>query len=82
MNLLITFLTLMGCAPFETTNREWITADGFQREYWVHVPEYIKNSSNPGLVVMLHGTSGNGLKFYNISGWAEKADRLKTIKMS
>jgi polyhydroxybutyrate depolymerase len=26
------------------------------------------------VVVMIHGTSGNGGKFYNISGWVEKAD--------
>ena len=52
-------------------NQFFTTVDGNSREYYVHVPEsYNKNTKTP-VVFMLHGTSGDGNKFYNISGWKE-----------
>ena len=45
------------------------------REFIVYVPDAAKGSAQVPLVVMLHGTTGDGLKFYNISGWKEKADK-------
>ena len=60
-------------------NQFFTTVDGNSREYYVHVPaDYDKNSKTP-VVFMLHGTSGNGLKFYNISGWKELADSINII---
>ncbi len=48
-----------------------ITSGGDLREYYVHVPtNYTKNTPIP-VVFMLHGSSGNGNRFYNISGWKE-----------
>lgn len=45
--------------------------DGDVREYYVHVSSiYDPNNPTP-VVFMLHGTSGFGEKFYNISGWKE-----------
>ena len=49
-----------------------VTVDGIEREYLVYVPANAPASAPA--VVMLHGTSGDGEKFYNISGWREKAD--------
>jgi len=51
-----------------------IDVAGVPREFLLHVPAQIDGSADVPLVVMIHGTSGNGLKFYNISGWVDKAD--------
>ena len=52
-------------------NHFTLTSNGDIREYFVHVPtSYTENTSIP-VVFMLHGSSGNGEKFYNISGWKE-----------
>ena len=57
--------------------RRTTTVDGVLREYLVHVPP---NLTAPApVVVMIHGTSGDGQKFYNISGWVEKADEVGAI---
>ncbi len=45
--------------------------DGDVREYYVHVPSgYNPNGPTP-VVFMLHGTSGDGERFYKKSGWKE-----------
>jgi len=52
-------------------NHFTINSNGDVREYYVHVPaSYNENKAIP-VVFMLHGSSGNGEKFYNISGWKE-----------
>jgi polyhydroxybutyrate depolymerase len=50
-----------------------IPVDGMQREFIVYVPRRAVGHVAP-VVFMFHGTSGDGEKFYNISGWREKAD--------
>ncbi len=62
-------------------NRFTTAIDGDTREYYVHVPAgYNQNSPTP-VVFMLHGTSGDGEKFYNISGWKEvgEAENILTV---
>lgn len=60
-------------------NRFTTVIDGDTREYYVHVPQkYGKNTKVP-VVFMLHGTSGNGLKFYGISGWKELGETENII---
>lgn len=51
-----------------------VTVDGVEREFIVHVPDAIDGKTRVPVVVMLHGTSGDGEKFYQTSGWVEKAD--------
>lgn len=51
-----------------------LSVDGVVREVVLHVPASVDGSSAVPVVFMLHGTSGSGDKFYNISGWVEKAD--------
>ncbi|OWY22725.1 hypothetical protein C7N43_22635 [Sphingobacteriales bacterium UPWRP_1] len=62
-------------------NRFVTNVDGFNREYYVHVPlSYTPNSAIP-VVFMLHGTSGDGDKFYNTSWWKEvgEAENILTV---
>ncbi len=52
-------------------NRFTTQVDGDTREYYVHVPtKYDRNTPTP-VVIMLHGTTGDGERFYNSSGWKE-----------
>jgi poly(3-hydroxybutyrate) depolymerase len=52
-------------------NRFTTQVDGDTREYYVHVPAKYNPSTATPVVFMLHGTGGDGEKFYNISGWKE-----------
>lgn len=52
-------------------NRVTTTVDGSEREYYVHVPQVYDGSAAVPVVFMLHGSGGEGEKFYNISGWKE-----------
>jgi len=66
-------------APYVTgTNCRTLDVDGFPREYITYVSPGAAAKMAAGeqvpLVVMLHGTSGDGGKFFRISGWREKAD--------
>ena len=54
-----------------------LSLDGKNREFIVFQPAGIQVSSPVPVVFMLHGTSGDGEKFYNISGWKEKAAKEK-----
>ena len=45
--------------------------DGDDREYYVHVPTNYNSGIATPVVFMLHGTSGDGEKFYDGSGWKE-----------
>jgi polyhydroxybutyrate depolymerase len=51
--------------------------DGFRRQYLVYVPT--SPAFDPGrpspVVFMFHGSSGDGEKFLEISGWREKAEQ-------
>jgi polyhydroxybutyrate depolymerase len=51
-----------------------LTVDGVSREVVLHVPASVDGSRAVPVVFMLHGTSGDGQRFYTISGWVEKAD--------
>jgi polyhydroxybutyrate depolymerase len=51
-----------------------LVVDGIEREFLIHVPRRVDGSARVPAVIMIHGTSGSGGKFYNISGWVEKAD--------
>lgn len=58
----------------EGKNRFTTIVDEDEREYYVHVPLNYKEDSAVPVVFMLHGTSGDGEKFYNNSGWKEVGD--------
>jgi polyhydroxybutyrate depolymerase len=54
---------------------ELLMVDGVSREVIVYVPARwpLPAAARPA-VLMFHGTSGDGEKFFDISGWREKAD--------
>jgi polyhydroxybutyrate depolymerase len=52
-------------------NRFTLAMDGDIREYYVHVPASYNATAPFPVVFMLHGSGGNGERFYNISGWKE-----------
>lgn len=53
--------------------------DDTLRNFLVHVPASYTGDSKTPLVFMLHGTSGTGTKFYNISGWVQKSEEVGCI---
>lgn len=55
--------------------------DGLTRECYVHVPLSYDAKVKIPVVLMLHGSGGNGEKFYNISGWKEvgEAHNILTV---
>ena len=50
-----------------------LTVGGLEREVIVYVPAQAR-TTRPPVVFMFHGTSGDGERFFNVSGWREKAD--------
>ena len=56
-----------------------VNVDGDIREYYVHIPTGYDGSTRFPVVFMLHGSGGDGLKFYNISGWVEEGDKENII---
>ena len=51
-----------------------LSVNGVARQAVVHVPTSLPAGGKAPVVLMLHGTSGDGEKFYNISGWVQKAE--------
>ncbi len=75
-------LLLTACAGDETTgtkNLHTLNVQGMEREFIVYVPDLVKDMDNTPVVFMLHGTGGDGEKFFNISRWREKADEENFI---
>lgn len=80
-------ILLAGCKKDPTPgydfgkNRFTTQVDGDVREFYVDVPESYTEDVPIPVVFMLHGTSGDGLKFYNISGWKEvgAANNILTV---
>lgn len=62
-------------------NKFTTVVDGDTREYWVHVPSGYDSTAKTPVVFMLHGTSGNGEKFYDGSGWKELGEEENFISV-
>jgi polyhydroxybutyrate depolymerase len=60
-------------------NEVIIPIDGKDRQVVYHIPEGFSLMEKRPLVIMLHGSSGTGQRFYNISGWKEKAEEENFI---
>lgn len=64
-------LTPISTTAVKGKSRFTTIVDGNEREYYVHVPKSYTGETAVPVVFMLHGTGGDGEKFYNISGWKE-----------
>lgn len=64
-------LTPLTPSSVKGKNRFTTNIDGDEREYYVHVPQSYTGTNAVPVVIMLHGTSGDGEKFYINSGWKE-----------
>jgi polyhydroxybutyrate depolymerase len=53
--------------------------DGYPREFLVYVPNGLPSGKTVPLVFMLHGSSGDGEKFLDTSGWRQLADAEKFV---
>ncbi|HOY12202.1 MAG TPA: alpha/beta hydrolase-fold protein [Saprospiraceae bacterium] len=53
--------------------------DGLERKYIVQVPATYDEKTASPVVFMLHGTTGDGEKFYQISGWKELGEKENVI---
>lgn len=73
------FAALLASAQTGTKVRKTTLVDGINREYFLHIPSGYTGQKNVPLVFMLHGTSGDGEKMYNGSGWAELAEKENFI---
>jgi polyhydroxybutyrate depolymerase len=61
------------------TTSHTLVVDGFTRSYMVYAPAGVSTTQALPMVIMLHGTSGNGAEFYERSGWKEKCEAVKCI---
>jgi polyhydroxybutyrate depolymerase len=68
--------------PVSSDALEWQTGkneynmeiEGDTRNFLIHVPEGYTGDVAVPMVFMLHGSGGDGQKFYNISRWVEKSE--------
>jgi polyhydroxybutyrate depolymerase len=75
VSLMITFVTTANIPSGNEGKKDCsLTVEEISRHFIVYEPE-VDNSELLPVVFMFHGTSGNGERFYNISGWKEKADK-------
>ena len=56
-------------------HHQTLLVSGLSRQFIVYVPAKAQGPALAPVVIMNHGTSGDGERFYNISGWKEKADQ-------
>ena len=69
--LLACALCCISLASAQTRINVTMEVDSVPREFIIAKPSAQPPATGYPLVFMFHGTSGDGLKFYNISGWKE-----------
>jgi len=75
VSLIITFVTIAQIPSGNEGKKDCsLIVEETARHFIVYKPEVEKFDLLP-VVFMFHGTSGNGERFYNISGWKEKAEK-------
>lgn len=81
MKRLLTLLTLLVASSSFSQSRFDVTmnVDGIDRQFIVVRPSGAVPTGGYPVVFMFHGTSGDGEKFYNISGWKEKGETEKIL---
>lgn len=56
-----------------------LMVEGEERHFVLYIPEKYDASRTHPVVFMLHGSSGDGDKFFRISGWTEVSDSVGVI---
>jgi polyhydroxybutyrate depolymerase len=79
MFAIITLAVIGTAASAQTRYDVKMTVDSVERQFIVVRPSGAVPAGGYPLVVMFHGTSGDGEKFYNISGWKEKGESEKFV---
>lgn len=79
--ILLLVVTLASVSLAQTRINAHIEVDSVMREFIVSKPSGEVPAGGYPVVFMLHGTSGDGEKFYNISGWKEKGETEKFISV-
>lgn len=80
-------LILVSCSKNSNNDSQYLKGknvlttkiDGDNRQYIVQLPSNYDPKNKYPAVMMLHGSSGNGEKFWNISGWKEVGDTANII---
>jgi polyhydroxybutyrate depolymerase len=67
-------IALSAIAISQTRTDVTMIVDSVQREFIVVAPSHAPPAGGYPIVMMLHGTTGDGQKFYNISRWKEKGE--------
>lgn len=75
----ILFIASYGALVAGTRYDVTMMVDGIPRQVIVVRPDGAPPGGGYPLVFMFHGTSGDGEKFFNISGWKEKGDKENFI---
>lgn len=78
-NFLLVFMILPGILIAQTKKVVQFIVDGKMRETIIVIPSTAPPGGGYPVVFMLHGTSGDGEKFYNISGWKELGEQKNFI---
>lgn len=70
-----TWVRVTGAPNVAGARTHTVELDGLAREFIVYTPEGAAGDIAAPVVFMLHGTSGDGQRFFDGSGWRELADR-------
>lgn len=71
----LTLFVLHASIPVQTRFDVTMTVESVERQFIVVRPSAPTPAGGYPVVFMFHGTSGDGERFYNISGWKEKGER-------
>jgi len=85
--LLVAITFAIGCSKENSNALEYqigknefnIEVDDTLRNFLIHVPTNYTGDEAVPVVFMLHGSSGSGTKFYNISSWVQKSEEVGCI---
>lgn len=79
MIILVLMLLMSATVSAQQRFNVSMEVEGRVREVIVQVPSGAVPSGGYPVVFMMHGTSGDGEKFYNISGWKELGESKKFV---
>ena len=88
ISLLFLIFIILSCSEDQSENAlEWefgknefnVEINGDVRNFIISVPANYNEAEKTPMVFMLHGSTGTGTKFYNISRWAEKGETENII---